>query len=82
RQRRSALHEAALAGHGDIVEALLAAGANLEARDLLGRTPWLDAARQARSGVLERLVARRADVLATDGEGRNAVMLACAADSV
>ncbi|PPT53523.1 hypothetical protein XarbCFBP8150_21630, partial [Xanthomonas arboricola] len=43
----SALHEAALAGHGDIVEALLAAGANLEARDLLGRTPWLDAARQA-----------------------------------
>ncbi|MFC0154821.1 ankyrin repeat domain-containing protein [Xanthomonas dyei] len=82
RQRRSALHEAALAGHGDIVEALLSAGANLEARDLLGRTPWLDAARQARSAVLERLVARKADVLAIDGDGRNAVMLACAADSV
>ncbi|MFA1751141.1 ankyrin repeat domain-containing protein [Xanthomonas campestris] len=82
RQRRSALHEAALAGHGDIVEALLAAGANLEARDLLGRTPWLDAARQARSAVLERLVARKTDVLAIDGDGRNAVMLACAADTV
>ncbi|MDO7934258.1 ankyrin repeat domain-containing protein [Xanthomonas euvesicatoria] len=82
RQRRSALHEAALAGHGDIVEALLSAGANLEARDLLGRTPWLDAARQARSAVLERLVARKADVLAIDGEGRNALMLAWAADNV
>ncbi|MBV6838527.1 ankyrin repeat domain-containing protein [Xanthomonas campestris pv. merremiae] len=82
RQRRSALHEAALAGHGDIVEALLSAGANLEARDLLGRTPWLDAARQARSAVLERLVARKADVLAIDGDGRNALMLACAADNV
>ncbi|WP_022970775.1 ankyrin repeat domain-containing protein, partial [Xanthomonas maliensis] len=82
RQRRSALHEAALAGHGDIVEALLAAGANLEARDLLGRTPWLDAARQARSAVLERLVARKVDVQAVDGEGRDAVMLACAAEGV
>ncbi|KQQ83803.1 hypothetical protein ASF73_17525 [Xanthomonas sp. Leaf131] len=82
RQRRSALHEAAQAGHGDIVEALLSAGANLEARDLLGRTPWLDAARHARSAVLERLVARKADVLAIDGDGRNAVMLACAADRV
>jgi len=82
RQRRSALHEAALAGHGDIVEALLSAGANLEARDLLGRTPWLDAARQARSAVLERLVARKADVLAIDGDGRNALMLACAAENV
>ncbi len=81
-QRRSALHEAAQAGHADIVEALLAAGANLEARDLLGRTPWLDAARRARGAVLEHLLARKADPLALDGEGRNAVMLACTADGV
>lgn len=33
RQRRSALHEAALAGHVEIIGVLLGAGANLEARD-------------------------------------------------
>lgn len=37
RQRRSALHEAALAGHVEIIGVLLGAGANLEARDALGR---------------------------------------------
>ena len=82
RQRRSALHEAAQAGHGDIVEALLGAGANLEARDLLGRTPFLDAARRARAGVLEQLLGRKADFTAVDSDGRNAVLLACAAEQV
>ncbi|WP_032973768.1 ankyrin repeat domain-containing protein, partial [Stenotrophomonas maltophilia] len=50
RQRRSALHEAALAGHVEIIGVLLGAGANLEARDALGRTPWLEAARAGRAG--------------------------------
>ncbi|KQO00473.1 MULTISPECIES: ankyrin repeat domain-containing protein [Stenotrophomonas] len=82
RSRRSALHEAAAAGHGDIVDALLAAGANVEPRDAAGRTPWLDAAAQGHAGVLERLLAHKPDVAAVDGEGCNAVLLACRADNV
>ncbi len=80
RQRRSALHEAALAGHAEIVEVLLGAGANLDARDLLGRTPFLEAARQGRAAVLEQLLARKADFTAVDSDGRNAVVLAAAAE--
>jgi ankyrin repeat protein len=82
RERRSALHTAALAGNADIVQALLAAGANLEARDLQARTPWLEAARNAHAVVLEQLLACHVDVHVVDGEGRNAVLLACAADNV
>ncbi|HYG05257.1 MAG TPA: ankyrin repeat domain-containing protein [Stenotrophomonas sp.] len=80
RQRRSALHEAAQAGHAEIVEVLLGAGANLDARDLLGRTPFLEAARHARAAVLEQLLARKADFTAVDSDGRNAVLLASAAE--
>jgi len=82
RRRRSALHEAALAGHAEIVEVLLNAGANIEPRDAAGRTPWLDAAAQAHAGVLERLLAHRPDVNAVDGEGNNALLLACRAEQV
>lgn len=82
RQRRSALHEAALAGHVDIVETLLNAGANIEPRDAAGRTPWLDAAAHGRAGVLERLLAHQPDVTAVDGEGNNAVLLASRAEQV
>ncbi|KRG45214.1 hypothetical protein ARC78_03235 [Stenotrophomonas pictorum JCM 9942] len=82
RQRRSALHEAAAAGHVDIVETLLSAGANVEPRDALGRTPWLDAAAHGHAGVLERLLAYKPDVIAVDGEGSNAVLLASRAEHV
>ncbi|ROP76173.1 hypothetical protein EDF74_1823 [Stenotrophomonas rhizophila] len=82
RQRRSALHEAALAGHVDIIDVLLAAGANLEARDALARTPWLEAARGGRAGVVEHLLPHHPDLNAVDGEGRNAVLLACMAENV
>ena len=82
RQRRSALHESALAGHVDIVETLLNAGANVEPRDANGRTPWLDAASQGHAGVLERLLAHQPDVNAVDGDGSNAVLLACRAEHV
>jgi len=82
RLRRSALHEAALAGHVDIVETLLNAGANVEPRDAAGRTPWLDAASQGHAGVLERLLGHQPDVNATDGEGNNAVLLASRAEHV
>ena len=82
RQRRSALHEAALAGHVDIIDVLLGAGANLEARDALARTPWLEAARGGRAAVIEHLLPHKPDVHAVDGEGRNAVLLAVLADTV
>ncbi|CTP91440.1 ankyrin-like membrane protein [Xanthomonas translucens pv. arrhenatheri LMG 727] len=62
RQRRSALHEAAQAGHVQIVDALLGAGANLEARDALGRTPWLEAARHGRVAVLLACPANQASL--------------------
>ncbi|KAF1685724.1 hypothetical protein B1992_11050 [Pseudoxanthomonas broegbernensis] len=80
RDGRTALHEAALAGHADIVAALLAAGADPHVRDVAGRTPWLEAARALRGGVLEHLLAAGVDVAAVDEEGRNALALAAAAE--
>ena len=78
---RSALHEAALAGHVEIVGILLGAGADVQARDLGQRTPFLDAARGAHLGVLQALSQAHADLHAVDAQGRNALILACAADA-
>lgn len=80
RDGRTALHEAALAGHADIAAALLAAGADPNLHDTAGRTPWLDAARALRGGVLEHLLAAGVDVSATDADGRNALALVAAAE--
>ncbi|GAB2499796.1 ankyrin repeat domain-containing protein [Pseudoxanthomonas sangjuensis] len=79
---RTALHEAALAGHVEIIELLLAAGAEVQAVDGEGRTPWLDAARGGRAAALEKLRDAGADIHATDAQGRNALMQACAAEVV
>ncbi len=78
---RSALHEAAFAGHVDICSALLDAGSDVHARDALGRTPLLDSARAAALPVLDVLVAVGADAAAIDGAGANALHLACAAEA-
>ena len=59
--RRAGPHrpdEAAYAGHAEIVEALLNAGADAAAVDRLGRTPMLEAARGGQLAVLERLLAQ------------------------
>ncbi|MCA0197133.1 MAG: ankyrin repeat domain-containing protein [Proteobacteria bacterium] len=80
RDGRTALHEAALAGHADIAAALLAAGADPQARDAAGRTPWLEAARALRGGVIEHLATQKIDAAATDAEGRNALVLAAGAE--
>ncbi|MBD9370630.1 ankyrin repeat domain-containing protein [Xanthomonas sp. XNM01] len=80
RNARTALHEAALAGHADIVAALLAAGADPQLRDAAGRAPWMEAVRALHAGVFEQLVEHRIDVAMVDAEGRNAVMLAVAGE--
>ncbi|WP_132985837.1 ankyrin repeat domain-containing protein [Luteimonas terricola] len=73
---RSALHEAALAGHAEIMAALLDARADADARDADGRSPLHEAAFGGHLAALE-LLADRADAHALDGEGRNALHLAC-----
>ncbi|MDR2872098.1 MAG: ankyrin repeat domain-containing protein [Xanthomonadaceae bacterium] len=82
RRGRSALHEAVQLGHVEITSALLEAGASPNARDAVGDTPWLTAARTGAIGVLECLLPYAPDVLAVDGKGRNALMQACLGDSV
>jgi ankyrin repeat protein len=79
---RSALHEAALAGHAEIIDVLIAAGADVQAADDEGRTPWLDAARSGQVAALEKLRNANADLHAVDAQGRNAMMQACAAETV
>lgn len=78
---RSALHEAAFAGHPDIIGILLGAGADVHARDGEQRTPFLDAARGARLPALKALLPARPDVHAVDARGRHALILACLADA-
>lgn len=78
---RSALHEAAFAGHAEIIGILLGAGADIHARDGEQRTPFLDAARGGRLPALQALLAARPDVRASDAHGRHALILACLADA-
>ncbi|WP_242101847.1 ankyrin repeat domain-containing protein [Lysobacter sp. M2-1] len=78
---RSALHEAAQAGHVEIMAALLAAGADVHASDAAGRTPLLDAAYGGRLGAVDALLAAKADATAEDEAGRGALALACAGDT-
>ncbi len=78
---RSALHEAAQAGHVDVLTTLLSAHADVQARDAEGRTPLLDAACGAHLPVVEALIAAGADVAAVDQSGLGALQLACLADT-
>ena len=78
---RSALHEAAYAGHPEIIGILLGAGADIHARDGEQRTPFLEAARGARLPALLALIDARPDVHAVDARGRHALSLACMADA-
>lgn len=78
---RSALHEAAQAGHSGIVAALLDAGADVHAHDGLGRTPLLDSARAAALPALDTLLEAGADPRACDGAGANALHLAVTAET-
>ncbi|WP_226467613.1 ankyrin repeat domain-containing protein [Luteimonas panaciterrae] len=82
RDGRSALHEAAFAGHAEIAAALIDAGADVQARDAAGRTPLLEAARGGRLSTFEALVAARADIHALDNEQHDALQLASRAEIV
>ena len=79
---RSALHQAAHAGHVEIMATLLAAGADVHGRDDAGRTPWLEAARGGHVAALEALAVAGAGAGDEDNEARNALMLACTGESV
>lgn len=81
RRGRGALHEAAFAGHTEIIGLLLGAGADVHARDDAQRTPFLEAARGGRLDALQALAVARPDVHAVDAQNRTALTLACLADA-
>jgi len=58
----TALHEAAIWDHKEMVEFLLARGANVNARDWGGQTPLHWAVGSERTDVVQLLIARGADV--------------------
>ena len=58
--RTTPLHEAAKEGRVDAAESLLAAGADVDARDESGRTPLPLAAWEGNTGVVELLLAKGA----------------------
>lgn len=66
KERRTALHAAAAAGHADIVELLLNAGADANARDKFGQTVLWKVARNGDLAITRLLLARGADVEARD----------------
>jgi ankyrin repeat protein len=86
RRGRTALHEAAFAGHEDITATLLGAHADPTIRDHDGRTPFLETARASRETLFDRLLQHLprsgADAATSaDARGRTALILACMADS-
>lgn len=73
---RTALQQAAEAGHVEIVRTLLAAGANPHLRSEAGADAWLLAAQGGGLPVLQALHAAGAHVQSVDDEGHDALMLA------
>lgn len=77
RNRETPLISAASAGQVDAVRHLLELGADVEARDVEGKTALMFAVgRDAKLEVVEALVGAGADVHAVDGAGRNALSIA------
>lgn len=79
--RHTALHLAARAGRGDLVDRLLAAGADPNVRDAVGKTPLHHAAERALDmGTLQSLVLAGGEIDATEAYGRTP--LHCVIESV
>eukprot|EP00931_Biecheleriopsis_adriatica_P006691 TRINITY_DN108054_c0_g1_i1.p1 TRINITY_DN108054_c0_g1~~TRINITY_DN108054_c0_g1_i1.p1 ORF type:complete len:268 (+),score=75.98 TRINITY_DN108054_c0_g1_i1:104-907(+) len=76
------LHWAARKGLPPMAASLLAASAELEARDLDGQTPLLLAARNSQQKILSELLSVKASVNASDSRGETALHAAAALGSV
>lgn len=65
------LHHAAYAGHVEIIELLIKAGANVEALALNGATPLMRAIQSSRPSCVDVLLKAGADVNAVNKTGMN-----------
>lgn len=79
RHGRTPLFGATIAGNLSVLAALLAAGAQVDARDSDGQTPLHIAALYPRAGILDALLAAGADPHARDNNGRTPLAWAEAA---
>ncbi len=74
---RTALMVAALAGHAQIAEALLAAGANADLCDRNATSALMEAARSGSVSIIHTLGKRKVDANRVDLLGRTALIIAC-----
>lgn len=70
------LHTVAMTGNVRMADVLVTAGADLEARDHLGRTPLAQAARSGQQNVIAFLLQKGADIHAPDKKGNTPLHLA------
>jgi len=70
------LHDAAVAGDANEINALLSKGANIEQKNRMGWTPLLTALNNNQFAVAELLLAKGADAKAADNRGETALGLA------
>ena len=76
--RPDALHQAAQAGDIGMLDAAIAAGVNVDARDSRGRTALMHAVDQGYPLLVQQLVAARADVNVRAPDGATALFMAAA----
>jgi ankyrin repeat protein len=74
--KSSPLNEAAWKGDTEKVQALLAQGADVNAKDKGGFTALMDAAWEGHTDTVQALLAQKADVNAKNKNGDTALMLA------
>lgn len=79
KERVSCLHHAARFGELECVQALIEAGAKIDARDIRGATPLLVAAGQRDAKTVEALVRAGADARLADKSGKTPLMQAALA---
>jgi ankyrin repeat protein len=77
---RTALHEAVVQGHKDVVEILLQQNANVDMQDRNGRTALHEAVVQGHKDVAEILLQRNADINLRDSDETTALQLAVLRD--